>query len=66
VTFQEVTPEANRLIGPVASRICRLEGMEAHARACDWRLRRFHALTPGTSAGAAALPGPARSRGTSA
>ncbi|NJD18686.1 MAG: histidinol dehydrogenase [Gemmatimonadetes bacterium] len=42
VTFQEVTPEANRMLGPIASRLCRLEGMEAHARACDWRLRRFH------------------------
>jgi len=25
----------------VASRISRIEGMEGHARACDWRLRKY-------------------------
>ncbi|MFC1659922.1 histidinol dehydrogenase [Gemmatimonadota bacterium] len=42
VTYQELTPEANRVFSAVASRVSRLEGMEAHARACDWRLRKYH------------------------
>jgi len=25
----------------VGSRISRVEGMEGHARACDWRLRKY-------------------------
>lgn len=41
VTYQEVSPAANRRIGAVASRISRLEGMEGHARAADIRLRKY-------------------------
>lgn len=40
-TYQEISNEANRVIGPVASRLSRVEGMEGHARACDWRLTKF-------------------------
>ena len=40
-TYQHVSIEANKLIGPVASRLSRVEGMEGHARACDWRLEKF-------------------------
>ena len=40
-TYQHISEEANRIIGPVASRLSRVEGMEGHARACDWRLRKF-------------------------
>lgn len=41
VTYQRLTPEANRKIGAVTSRISRLEGMEGHARAADVRLRKY-------------------------
>lgn len=41
VTTQEISPAANKTFSAVASRISRMEGMEAHARACDWRLRKF-------------------------
>lgn len=41
VTTQEISPAANRTFSAVASRISRMEGMEAHALACDWRLRKF-------------------------
>lgn len=40
-TYQELSKEANRSFGAVASRLCRIEGMEGHARACDWRLEKF-------------------------
>jgi len=40
-TYQEVSPEANRVISSTASRLSRVEGMEGHARACDWRLRKY-------------------------
>ncbi len=40
-TFQEISPEANKVVGAVASRLSRAEGMEGHARACDWRLRKL-------------------------
>lgn len=40
-TYQEVGSEANRVYSAVGSRISRAEGMEAHARACDWRLSKF-------------------------
>jgi sulfopropanediol 3-dehydrogenase len=40
-TYQEISPEANRVISGAASRLSRVEGMEGHARACDWRLRRY-------------------------
>ncbi len=41
VTTQRMTPQANRVVAPVAARLSRLEGMEAHARACDARLRKY-------------------------
>ena len=41
VTTQRMTREANREVGQVAARISRLEGMEAHARAGDVRLRKY-------------------------
>jgi sulfopropanediol 3-dehydrogenase len=41
LTYQKLTMEANRTIGAVASRISRYEGMEAHARAADIRLRKY-------------------------
>jgi sulfopropanediol 3-dehydrogenase len=41
LTYQELTKEANRTIGAVASRISRYEGMEGHARAADIRLRKY-------------------------
>lgn len=41
VTYQRLTPEANKKIGAVTSRISRLEGMEGHARAADVRLRKY-------------------------
>ena len=41
VTFQRMTREANRAIAPVAARISRLEGMEAHARTSDVRLAKW-------------------------
>ncbi len=40
-TYQEIKPEANKIISGAASRLSRVEGMEGHARACDWRLRKF-------------------------
>jgi len=41
VTTQRMTREANREAGRVAARISRLEGMEAHARAGEARLRKY-------------------------
>ncbi len=41
VTTQHMTPEANRDLAQVAARISRLEGMEAHARSGDARLRKY-------------------------
>jgi sulfopropanediol 3-dehydrogenase len=41
VTWQRLTREANRQIGAVSTRISRLEGMEAHARSCDVRLKKY-------------------------
>ena len=40
-TYQEISREANKTISAVASRLSRVEGMEGHARACDWRLRKY-------------------------
>jgi sulfopropanediol 3-dehydrogenase len=40
-TYQEISPEANRVISSAASRLSRIEGMEGHARACDWRLCKY-------------------------
>jgi sulfopropanediol 3-dehydrogenase len=41
VTWQRMTREANRDIAQVTARISRLEGMEAHARTADDRLRKY-------------------------
>jgi len=41
VTTQRMTQEANKTLGATAARISRLEGMEAHARAADARLRKY-------------------------
>ena len=41
VTYQRMTKESNKEIGAVAARISRLEGMEAHARTGDVRLRKY-------------------------
>ncbi len=41
VTTQRMTRDAVREVGQVAARISRLEGMEAHARAADARLRKY-------------------------
>ena len=41
LTWQKIDEEANRTFSAVASRISRLEGMDGHARACDWRLKKY-------------------------
>ena len=41
LTYQQIDEEANRVFSAVGSRISRVEGMEGHARACDWRLRKY-------------------------
>ena len=41
LTWQEISKEANLKFSAAASRISRLEGMDGHARACDWRLRKY-------------------------
>jgi len=38
-TYQEISKEANMVISGAASRLS--EGMEGHARACDFRLRKY-------------------------
>lgn len=40
-TYQEIEKDACKEISARASRLSRVEGMEGHARACDWRLKRF-------------------------
>ncbi len=40
-TYQEISEDANKVISAAASRLSRVEGMEGHARACDWRLRKY-------------------------
>lgn len=42
LTWQEIHPSAGPETDAVASRISRAEGMDGHARACDWRLRKYH------------------------
>ena len=42
LTYQELDKQANKVFSAAASRISRIEGMEAHARACDWRLRKYY------------------------
>ena len=41
LTYQQLDEDANRAFSAIGSRISRVEGMEGHARACDWRLRKF-------------------------
>lgn len=41
LTYQQLDEAANKTFSAVGSRISRVEGMEGHARACDWRLRKF-------------------------
>ena len=41
LTYQEIDENANLAFSAAGSRISRTEGMEGHARACDWRLRKF-------------------------
>ena len=41
VTFQRMSKESNKEVGATAARISRLEGMEAHARTRDIRLRKY-------------------------
>ncbi len=41
VSYQRLTREANREVAAVTARISRLEGMEAHARTGDDRLRKY-------------------------
>ncbi len=41
VTTQRMIKEANRAVAQVAARISRLEGMEAHARSGDIRLKKY-------------------------
>ena len=41
VTTQRMTRAANREVAPASARISRLEGMEAHARSSDVRLRKY-------------------------
>ncbi|SMD02497.1 sulfopropanediol 3-dehydrogenase [Desulfocicer vacuolatum DSM 3385] len=40
-TYQEISKDANKVISAAASRLSRVEGMEGHARACDWRLKKY-------------------------
>jgi sulfopropanediol 3-dehydrogenase len=41
LTWQKIDEHANRAMSSAGSRISRVEGMEGHARACDWRLRKY-------------------------
>lgn len=41
LTYQQLDEDANLAFSAAGSRISRLEGMEGHARACDWRLRKY-------------------------
>ncbi len=41
LTWQRLSEGANRAFSAAGSRISRLEGMDGHARACDWRLRKY-------------------------
>src|SRR5438067_4431001 len=41
LTWQRMTRDANRELAPVAARISRLEGMEAHARTADDRMEKY-------------------------
>ncbi|MCP5025688.1 MAG: histidinol dehydrogenase [Actinomycetia bacterium] len=41
LTYQQLNEDANLVFSAAGSRISRVEGMEGHARACDWRLRKY-------------------------
>lgn len=41
LTWQEIGTDADPQMSEVGSRLSRLEGMDGHARACDWRLQKF-------------------------
>lgn len=41
LTWQEISTDADPTMSATASRLSRLEGMDGHARACDWRLQKF-------------------------
>jgi sulfopropanediol 3-dehydrogenase len=41
LTWQEISEEANLEFSAVASRLSRMEGMDGHARSCDWRLKKY-------------------------
>jgi len=41
VTCQQISEQANETMSSVGSRLSRYEGMEGHARACDWRLNKY-------------------------
>ncbi len=41
LTYQRMSREASRTVAPVAARISRLEGMEAHARTADIRMGKY-------------------------
>ncbi len=41
LTYQKMTREASLAVGPVAARISRAEGMEAHARSADVRIEKY-------------------------
>ncbi len=42
LTYQQLDEAANLTFSAAGSRISRIEGMEGHARACDWRLRKYY------------------------
>lgn len=46
VSWQRMTRDAMRTVGTVTARISRAEGMEAHARAADVRLKKYFDLEP--------------------
>ncbi|GFE62975.1 histidinol dehydrogenase [Litoreibacter roseus] len=45
LTWQEIKTDADPEMSAVASRLSRVEGMDGHARACDWRLQKFGGQT---------------------
>ena len=41
LSFQRMTKESTELVGAAAARLSRYEGMEAHARTGDARLKKY-------------------------
>ena len=41
LTFQRMSKDANKIVGATAARLARAEGMEAHARTGDIRLKKY-------------------------